>query len=158
MASRTRRHRCLSGAPPSGSCHRSSRKSKFNFVINQLHIHKQSSWSGCNSLTSSQLESMTPSGSMPAGPSYFLSSWGRSEFHSSFLEISLMIKFCKNKVMIRSPRLKQRILCEYRSAVGGTSLKTGLTTGTGKMTHGGQIATHWESIKSINNSKGSLQI
>ena len=37
-------------------------------------------------VTSSQFESMTPSGSMPAGPSYLLpSSLGRSEFHSSFL-------------------------------------------------------------------------
>ena len=43
-------------------------------------------------ITSSQLESMTPSGSMPAGPSYLLpSSLGRSEFHSSFLELGIKI-------------------------------------------------------------------
>ena len=46
--------------------------------------------------TSSQLESITPSGSIPAGPSYFLSSEGRSEFHSSFLQISIILLLCSN--------------------------------------------------------------
>ena len=78
-------HFKFSGCPRSaficslqGHCMQISKKGKI--ILQALNYF-------LNWFTSSQFESMTPSGSMPAGPSYLLpSSFGRSEFHSSFLK------------------------------------------------------------------------